>query len=74
MAEQASMKVLQITQKEQFDFITMPVPEPEAREVRIKRLGIVTCNAYDLNIYQGNTLPQYQWQVDFSLSTRRPRS
>jgi len=38
MAEQRSMKVLQINGKEQFEFITMPIPEPEEGEVLIKRL------------------------------------
>jgi hypothetical protein len=51
MIDQRSMKVLQITGKEKFEFITMPIPDPEEREVHIKRLGIVTCNAFDLNIY-----------------------
>jgi threonine dehydrogenase-like Zn-dependent dehydrogenase len=59
------MKVLQITGKEQFEFITMPVPEPEYREVRIKRLGIVTCNAYDLNIYQGKPYPNINGTLTF---------
>jgi len=65
MAEQTSMKVLQITEKERFDFITMPVPEPEDREVRIKRLGIVTCNAYDLHIYQGKSYPNINGTLTF---------
>ena len=72
MAKQCLMKVLQLTGKEQFEFISMPVPEPEEREVRIKRLGIVTCNAYDLNIYQGKPYPNINGTLTFPYSPGGP--
>lgn len=65
MANQRLMKVLQITGKEQFEFITMPIPEPEDREVCVKRLGIVTCNAFDLNIYHGKPYPNINGSLTF---------
>jgi len=65
MADQGLMKVLQITGKEQLEFISMPIPEPEEREVRIKRLGIVTCNAFDLNIYHGKPYPDINGILSF---------
>lgn len=65
MTKQGLMKVLQITGKEQFEFIRMPVPEPEEGEVLIKRLGIVTCNAFDLHIYQGKPFPNRHGTLTF---------
>lgn len=65
MTKQGSMNVLQITGKEQFEFIRIPVPEPQEGEVLIKRLGIVTCNAYDRNIYQGKPYPNIKATLTF---------
>jgi threonine dehydrogenase-like Zn-dependent dehydrogenase len=60
-----SMQALQITGVEQFRFVEMPVPAPQGRQVLIKRLGIVTCNAYDLYIYTGKPYPDETAEVDF---------
>ena len=60
-----TMKVLQIVGTERVEMIEMPVPEPRGRQVRIKRLGIVTCNAYDLHIYLGQSYPNEGTAVNF---------
>ena len=72
MADQRLMKVLQITGKEQFGFIMVPIPEPEDREVRVKRLGIVTCNAFDLNIYHGKPSPNTNGSLTFPYAPGGP--
>jgi threonine dehydrogenase-like Zn-dependent dehydrogenase len=60
-----SMQVLQIVDVEQFELIEMPVPEPGEGEVLIKRLGVVTCNAYDLHIYTGKPYPDETASIEF---------
>jgi len=60
-----TMRVLQIVGPERIEMIEMPVPEPQGRQVLIRRLGIVTCNAYDLHIYLGKSYPNEGATVDF---------
>ena len=50
------MKVLQTTGLEHAEVIEMPVPEPERGEVLVKVLAVVTCNQFDLHIYQGQPM------------------
>lgn len=60
-----TMKVLQIVAPYQIEMIEMPVPEPQGRQVRVKRMGIVTCNAYDLHIYTGKPYPFESGTISF---------
>jgi threonine dehydrogenase-like Zn-dependent dehydrogenase len=60
MAQRETMKVLQITAPGEFTLIDMPIPHVSIAHlglVQIKRLGIVTCNAYDLHVFQGKPYP-----------------
>ena len=66
------MKVLQITGEWKHEFIEMPVPQPEAFEVLVKRLGIVTCNAYDLHVYNGEPFPDIHAPVIWPITPGRP--
>jgi threonine dehydrogenase-like Zn-dependent dehydrogenase len=59
------MQALQITGVEQFKFVEVPVPEPRDGQVKIRRLGIVTCNAFDLHIFTGRPYPNEAAEVVF---------
>ena len=65
MPRTSMMKVLQITGVREFQFIEMPVPQPLGRQVLIRRLGIVTCNAFDQHIYNGLPYPDETSTVSF---------
>jgi threonine dehydrogenase-like Zn-dependent dehydrogenase len=56
MAGQTSMKVMQIMALEHAEVIEMPIPVPEAGEVLAKILAVVTCNQFDLHVYQGRPM------------------
>jgi threonine dehydrogenase-like Zn-dependent dehydrogenase len=60
-----SMKVLQIVAPQQIEMIEMAVPEPQGRQVRLKRFGIVTCNAFDMHIYNGKPYPDEFGTITF---------
>jgi threonine dehydrogenase-like Zn-dependent dehydrogenase len=71
MASQ-SMKVLQIIAPLQMQMVEMAVPEPQGRQVRVKRSAIVTCNAYDLHIWTGKPYPDETSKVDFPYALGMP--
>lgn len=60
-----SMSVLQIMALEHARVIELPVPEPEQGEVLVKILAVVTCNQYDLHIYEGRPMLDPNQPVDF---------
>lgn len=51
-----SMSVVQIMALEHAEVIELPVPEPEQGEVLVKILAVVTCNQFDLHIYEGRPM------------------
>lgn len=65
MAQEGKMQVLQITGVRQFRFLEMPIPKPQGRQVLVRRLGIVTCNAFDVHIYNGKPYPDETSTVTF---------
>ncbi|MBM3188809.1 MAG: hypothetical protein FJZ90_08825 [Chloroflexi bacterium] len=68
MARTGSMKVLQITAPGKFTFIDMPIPHTNNAHlglVLVKRLGIVTCNAFDLHIFEGKPYPDEKGTITF---------
>jgi threonine dehydrogenase-like Zn-dependent dehydrogenase len=67
MVAQKSMRVLQITEAEHAEMIDMPVPEPKEAEVLVKVLAMVTCNQFDLHIYQGRPMLDETQPVLFPL-------
>jgi len=60
-----SMSVLQIMALEHAKVIELPVPEPEQGEVLVKILAVVTCNQYDLHIYEGRPMLDPNQPVNF---------
>ena len=72
MPRKSTMQVLQITGVREFRFIEMPVPQPLGRQVLIRRFGIVTCNAYDQHIYNGQPYPDETSTVAFPYSPGGP--
>jgi threonine dehydrogenase-like Zn-dependent dehydrogenase len=66
------MQALQITGVEQFEFVEMPVPEPRGEQVLVQRLGIVTCNAFDLHIFTGKPYPNESAEVVFPYPPGHP--
>ena len=60
MAEIGTMKAMQITAPGKFEFVEMPVPHTRNAHlglVLVRRLGIVTCNAFDMHIWEGKPYP-----------------
>jgi threonine dehydrogenase-like Zn-dependent dehydrogenase len=50
------MQAVQITAKERAEVVEVPVPDVRAGELFVKILAIVTCNQYDLHIYEARPM------------------
>ena len=57
VSQQRTAKALQITGVEQGRLVDVPLPPPGENEVLARRLGIVTCNAFEITIWEGKTYP-----------------
>jgi len=51
-----TMQAVQIVAKERAEVVELPVPEAQAGELLVKILAIVTCNQYDLHIYEARPM------------------
>jgi threonine dehydrogenase-like Zn-dependent dehydrogenase len=67
-----SIKVFQLTEVEQFGFVTLPVPEPGEGEVLIRRLAVAICNAMDLYLYRGTSYPNKNKPMTYPAEPGRP--
>ena len=56
MVAEKSMCILQLTDVRRSEMIEIPIPEPRGAEVLAKVLGVVTCNSYDIHIFQGRPM------------------
>jgi threonine dehydrogenase-like Zn-dependent dehydrogenase len=70
-----NMQVLQIVAPGQCQMVEMPVPHVNIAHlglVQVRRLGIVTCNAYDQHVYAGKPYPFEQSTINFPQAPGAP--
>jgi len=52
----STMRALQIVAMERSEVVEVPVPTPEAGQVLVRNLAVVTCNQFDLHIFAGKPM------------------
>ena len=50
------MRAMQILAQERAEIVEIPVPAPEAGQVLVRNLAVVTCNQFDLHIFAGRPM------------------